>query len=130
MSKIILYGNALCPFVQRVRVALAEKELGFAEIEIDPRNKPADFLALSPTGKVPLLVYNGARLWDSAVINEYLDETFPDPPLLPRTPAQRALARIWISFADWRIYEPTHRLLLCPDPVAQLNIADTNARKF
>jgi glutathione S-transferase len=58
------------------------------------------------------------------VINEYLDETFPEHPLLPKTPAQRALARIWISFADLRIYEPTHRLLLCSDPNVQAKIAE------
>jgi glutathione S-transferase len=122
-ESIELYGNALCPFVQRVRLVLAEKQLAAAEIEIDPRRKPADFLALSPAGKVPLLVHNGARVWESAVISEYLDEIVPERPLLPDTPAQRALARLWVSFADTNIYEPTHRLLLCVDPDAQAQLA-------
>jgi glutathione S-transferase len=61
MSKIELYGSALCPFVQRVRLVLAEKALEAAEIEIDPRNKPADFLTISPAGKIPLVIHNGAR---------------------------------------------------------------------
>jgi glutathione S-transferase len=64
MSRIELYGSALCPYAQRVRLVLAEKGLQADEIEIDPRNKPADFLAMSPAGKVPLLVHNGARLWE------------------------------------------------------------------
>jgi glutathione S-transferase len=122
MSRIEFYSSALCPFAQRVRLALAEKQVQAVEIEIDPRNKPAAFLAISPAGKVPLLVHDGTRLWESAVINEYLDETFPERRLLPATAAQRALARIWISFADWRIYEPTHRLLLCQDPDTQAKI--------
>jgi glutathione S-transferase len=130
MSKIELYGSALCPFVQRVRLVLAEKALEAAEIEIDPRNKPADFLTMSPAGKIPLVIHNGARLWESAVINEYLDETFPQHPLLPGTPAQRALARIWISFADSRIYEPTHQLLLCSDPDLQAKIAQQLAHEL
>ncbi|WP_202365050.1 glutathione S-transferase family protein [Mesorhizobium sp. L-2-11] len=100
------------------------KGLSATEIEIDPRNKSADFLAISPTGKVPLLVHNGVRVWEAAVINEYLDEAFPEHPLLPKTPAQRALARIWTSFADSRLYEPTHRLLLCSDPNIQARIAE------
>jgi glutathione S-transferase len=123
MSTIELYGSSLCPFAQRVRLALAEKGLAAAEIEIDPRNKSANFLALSPIGKVPLLVHGGVHVWESAVINEYLDDAFPKHPLLPQTPAQRAVARIWISFADLKLYEPTHRLLLCIDPDIQGKIA-------
>jgi glutathione S-transferase len=120
---IELYGSALCPFVQRIRLVLAEKQLAAAEIEIDPRRKPAKFLAMSPTGKIPLLVHDGARVWESAVISEYLDEIFPERPLLPDAPAERALARSWINFADVNIYEPSHRLLLCPDPGAQAKLA-------
>ena len=123
MSRIELYGSALCPFAQRVRLVLAEKGLEATEIEINLRNKPADFLALSPAGKVPLLVHNGVRVWASAVINEYLDESFPDHPLLPKAPAQRALARVWTSFADREVYEPTHRLLLCSDTNIQAKIS-------
>jgi glutathione S-transferase len=122
MSRIELYGSALCPFAQRVRLALAEKGLEATEIGIDPHNKPTEFLALSPFGKVPLLVHNGVRVWESAVINEYLDDAFPEYPLLPTAPAQRALARIWINFADMKLYEPTHRLLLCSDPSMQAEI--------
>lgn len=130
MSRIELYGSALCPYAQRVRLVLAEKGLKATEIEIDPRNKPADFLALSPAGKVPLLVHNDVRVWESAVINEYLDESFPEYPLLPRAPAQRALARIWISFADLRLYEPTHRLLHCSDPNVQTKFAEQLAEEL
>jgi glutathione S-transferase len=130
MSRIELYSSALCPYAQRVRLALTEKGLPATEIEIDPRNKPADFLALSPAGKVPLLVHDDARVWGSAVINEYLDEAFPERPLLPKASGQRALARIWTSFADTKIYEPTHRLLLCPDPGMQARMAGQLAEEL
>lgn len=110
-----LYTSPLCPYAQRVRMALAEKGLEAKEMPIDLRNKPADFLALSPTGTVPLLIHDGRRIWDSAVINEYLEEAFPERPLLPESPLQRALARIWVSFADRRLFEPTHHLLVSPD---------------
>jgi len=130
MPNIELYGSALCPFAQRVRLALAEKEIEAAEIEIDPANQPAGFVALSPLGKVPLLVHDGVRLWESAVINEYLDDAFPEHPLLPRSAAQRARARIWIGFADTRIYEPTHRLLMCVDPILQADIAGQLANEL
>jgi glutathione S-transferase len=119
MPEIDLYTSALCPFAQRTRLVLSEKALEAREIEIDPRNRPSAFLALSPLGKIPLLVHDSVRVWESAVIGEYLNEMFPDPPLLPRAAAQRARARAWISFADTRIYEPTHRLLLCADPDEQ-----------
>jgi glutathione S-transferase len=124
MSRIQLFSNALCPYAQRVRLALAEKGLEVAEIEIDPRDKPAEFLALSPAGKCPILVHDGISLWESAVINEYLEDRFPEHPLLPRAAAQRALARIWVNFADLRLYEPTHRLLLSADPDVQGAIAN------
>jgi glutathione S-transferase len=106
-----LYTFQLCPFAHRVRLALAEKGVAAEQIEIDLKNKPAGFARISPHGKVPLLLHGAVKLWESAVINEYLDEVFPDPPLMPASLADRALARIWIKFADERLYAATHRLI-------------------
>lgn len=124
MSRMTLYTSPLCPYAQRVRLARSEKRVQVEEVSVDPRNKPDWFLRLSPSGKVPLLVHNGVRIWESAVINEYLEEAFPSRPLLPKAPEQRALARLWVSFADWRIYDPTHRLLLCRNPNEQAGLAE------
>lgn len=121
---IHIYTAALCPYAQRVRLTLAEKRLAAAEIEIDPRNRPADFLALSPAGTVPLLVHGAVRLWDSAAVIQYLEEAFPAHPLLPKAPALRAAARISINFADSNLYEPTHRLLMSSDARLQAEIAE------
>jgi len=106
-----LYSFELCPFAHRVRLALAEKGVAAEPIEIDLKNKPASFVRISPYGRVPLLLHGEAKLWESAVINEYLDEVFPDPPLMPASLADRALARVWVKFADERLYSATHRFI-------------------
>lgn len=118
-SMLQLYTFQLCPFAHRVRLALAEKGVVAGQIEIDLKNKPASFARISPHGRVPLLLHGEVKLWESAVINEYLDEVFPDPPLMPTSLADRALARIWIKFADERLYAATHRLIFTREQEAR-----------
>src|ERR1700749_5002066 len=89
----------LCPFVHRSTILLHEKGVAFELEYIDLKNKPAWFLALSPRGKVPVLVVDGAPLFESAVINESLDET-QGKPLLPAAPFERARQRGWIEVAN------------------------------
>ncbi|HVZ37636.1 MAG TPA: glutathione S-transferase family protein [Polyangiaceae bacterium] len=103
MSDLKLYSARACPFAHRTRLVLAEKGIDFELVEIDLQNKPAWFGGVSLYGKVPALEHAGQRLVESVIINEYLDEVFPEPRLLPRQPAQRALARIWIDFANTRL---------------------------
>lgn len=100
---ITLYSTQACPYALRTRLALHEKGLPFEHVEIDLKNKPPSFLAVSRYGKVPALIDGDAEIYESAIINEYLDERYPDPPLLPATPSQRAYARIWIDFANTRM---------------------------
>jgi glutathione S-transferase len=119
MRDLQLYTFKLCPYAHRVRLALAEKGLVAEQIEIDLKNKPADFTTLSPHGRVPLLVHGGFKLWESAVILEYLDEAFPEHPLLPSQPSDRAEARLWIDFANSRLFAATHRLILTTDQSTQ-----------
>jgi glutathione S-transferase len=116
MTEIELYSTALCPFAHRTRLALIEKGLPFRLIEIDLHNKPANFKEISPYGKVPVLKHGKNRVWESAIINEYLDEAFPEHPLLPKAPIQRAQARIWINFADTRLFATTGKVLYARDP--------------
>lgn len=116
MTEIEIYSAALCPFAHRTHLTLSEKNLPFKLIEIDLQNKPTNFLEISPYGKVPVLKYGDNRVWESAIINEYLDETFPEPPLLPNEPIQRAIARIWINFADTRLFAVSYKLLYGSDP--------------
>jgi glutathione S-transferase len=111
MSEIEIYSSVLCPFAHRSRLTLLEKGIPFKLIEIDLQNKPANFLEISPYGKVPVLKHGNHRVWESAIVNEYLNEVFPEPPLLPQNPMQRAQARIWINFADTRLFAATGQLL-------------------
>lgn len=102
MPDIHLYSYKGCPFARRTRMTLAEKGLDFDLTEIDLKNKPANFAEISPYGKVPVLIHNDGRLYESAIINQYIDETFPEPPLLPSDPMQKAQARIWMDYCDSR----------------------------
>lgn len=95
-----LFTARVCPYAHRTRLALLEKGLEFEHTEIDFKNKSERFLAASPYGKVPALVHNGQTIYESLIINEYLDETFPDPALMPADPMLRAKGRIWIHYCD------------------------------
>jgi glutathione S-transferase len=101
MSEVEIYSYAACPFAQRTRMTLIEKSIPFKLTEIDlSKGKPDWFKDVSPYGKVPLILHDGNRIYESAIINEYLDEVFPEPPLMPRDPGGRAQARIWMHYCD------------------------------
>jgi glutathione S-transferase len=117
MSEPKLYSARACPFAHRTRLVLAEKKVAFELVEIDLANKPPWYGTVSLYGKVPALEHAGQRIVESAIINEYLDEVFPEPQLLPREPGQRALARIWIDFANTRLAPAFGKVLRAPTPV-------------
>ncbi|HEY9880272.1 MAG TPA: glutathione S-transferase family protein [Leptolyngbyaceae cyanobacterium] len=124
MAEIEIYSAAVCPFAQRSRLVLLEKGIDFEVIEIDLQNKPANFLEISPYGKVPVIRHGDNRVWESAIVNEYLEEVFPKPALLPKNPAQRALARIWIDFANTKLIPAFYKLLLSQEPEKQQEWAE------
>jgi glutathione S-transferase len=84
----------------RTRMVLHEKGIDFDVHEVDLGNKSEEFLSVSPYGKVPVLVVNGTSLYESNIVNEYLDEVYGSPRLMPENPEGRALARSWMAFAD------------------------------
>lgn len=99
-----LISHKLCPFVQRAVIVAKEKEIPLERVDIDLANKPDWFLAISPTGKVPLLEvtdHDGSQriLFESSVIAEYLDE-IAGQSLFPRQPLERANQRAWVEFAS------------------------------
>lgn len=109
-----LISFVLCPFVQRSVITLKEKRVPFEITYIDLQNPPEWFPAISPMGKVPVLRVDENRgLFESAVINEYLDETNP-PPLHPQDPWRRAHNRAWIEFGS-NLIGRQYRLLMAPD---------------
>jgi glutathione S-transferase len=81
-------------------MVLHEKDVDFETYEVDLANKSEEFLKASPTGKVPVVVVDGDSIYESNVVNQYLDEVTDGPRLMPEDPKQRAYARIWMSFAD------------------------------
>jgi glutathione S-transferase len=116
MSQIKLFSARACPYAHRTRLVLAEKNVPFELIEIDLQYKPAWFDAkLSGYGKVPALEHDEHHIWESAIVNEYLEEVFPEPRLLPVDPAQRAAARIWVDYANTRFAPAFGRLLRAPN---------------
>lgn len=94
-----LISFKLCPFVQRSVITLREKGADFDITYIDLANPPDWFLKISPLGKVPVLRVGDTAVFESAVINEYLDETNP-PSLHPADPLRRAHNRAWIEFGS------------------------------
>lgn len=118
-AQIELYSAATCPYAQRTRLVLGAKGISFTLHNIDLANKPANFSAISPYGKVPVLCHGAHRVWESAIVNEYLEEVFPTPPLLPMAAADRALARIWIDFANSKFTPAFYKLLLAQSEASQ-----------
>jgi glutathione S-transferase len=111
MTRIELFSFAACPYAQRTRMTLIEKGLAFELTEIDLHNRPAWFREVSPYGKVPVLRHDGRVVYESAVINQYLDEAFPEPALMPADPYQRAQARIWMDYCDTRFLPAAHAVM-------------------
>jgi glutathione S-transferase len=94
---ITLFSHHGCPYVQRVAIVLAEKQMAHLRHDVDLHDKPAEFDAASPLGLVPVLKVGSDAIFDSAVICEYLDETHA-PRLHPEHPLQRARHRAWMAY--------------------------------
>jgi glutathione S-transferase len=97
---LTLYDAARCPYCARVRIVIAEKGIEFETIEVDLDDRPAWIYEKNATGRVPVVEEDAWTLPESAVIMEYLEERYPEPPLLPADPADRALARLRIFRHD------------------------------
>jgi len=97
---LTLYDAARCPYCARVRILLAEKEVPYETVEIDLENRPVWLYEKNSVGRVPILEESEFVLPESRVIMEYLEERYPEPPLLPPEPAERALVRLWFERFD------------------------------
>jgi glutathione S-transferase len=94
-----LYDAPRCPYCARARIALAEKGLSYEHVEIDLSNRPDWLYELNATGRVPVLD-DGFVLPESAVVMGYLEDRYPDPPLLPDDPVERAKAHLLVFRFD------------------------------
>ena len=88
-----LYSGTTCPFSHRCRIVLYEKGMDFQVIDVDLFSKPEDIAIINPYGRVPVLVERDLILYEPNIINEYIDERFPHPQLMPADPIMRARAR-------------------------------------
>ena len=98
-APLVLVSHALCPYVQRSAIVLAEKGVPFERRDIDLANKPDWFLKVSPLGKTPVLLVGDEAIFESAVICEYLEETAL-PRLHPANALLRAQHRSWMEFGS------------------------------
>jgi glutathione S-transferase len=97
---ITLYDADRCPYCARVRIVLAEKGLEYETVVIDLDDRPAWIYEKNPLGRVPVLEEDTLVLAESAVINEYLEDRYPEPALWPADPADRALGRMLVFRFD------------------------------
>ena len=91
-----LYSGTSCPFSQRCRIVLYEKGMDFQIVDVDLYNKPEDLAVMNPYNQVPVLVERDLILYQSNIINEYIDDRFPHPQLMPADPVMRARARLFL----------------------------------
>ena len=91
-----LYSGTSCPFSQRCRIVLYEKGMDFQIIDVDLHDKPEDLAVMNPYNRVPVLVERDLILHEANIINEYIDERFPHPQLMPADPVMRARARLFL----------------------------------
>ena len=110
---IKLYDFKSSPNCQRVKVVLAEKKLPYEIVPIDltkKEQKTPEYLKLNPYGKVPVLTDDSTVLYESLVINEYLEEKYPTPSLMPKDPAKKAKARILVDYGMAHFDSPYQKL--------------------
>lgn len=103
MTELVLYDGAGVPSPRRVKICLLEKGLPFKikwmNLGLMDQKAP-DYLKLNPTGLVPTLVHDGKAIYESNVINEYIDAVFPNPPLVPKDAYGQARMRMWFAFEN------------------------------
>jgi len=99
-----LYSDPQCPNSHRTRIVLEEKELPVDCVELEPENLPDYFMEINPYGKLPTVIDRDVVFFESSVVNEYLDERYPHPPLKPGSPAERAQMRLAVMRIEEELY--------------------------
>jgi glutathione S-transferase len=97
---LTLYDAARCPYCARVRIVLAEKVVPYETVIVDLDERPSWIYDLNASGRVPVLDDDGLVLPESRVLIEYLEERFPEPPLLAADPSARARVRLLLERFD------------------------------
>ena len=105
-----LYSGTTDPFSQRCRIVLHEKGMDFQIIDVDLDHKPEDLAVMNPYNQVPVLVERDLVLHESNIINEYIDERFPHPQLMPADPVMRARARLMLFNMEVELFSQIEAL--------------------
>jgi glutathione S-transferase len=107
MPDLALFHNAMSSCSQKVRLVLAEKSLAYESREVNlvsGEQHAPEYVKLNPNHVVPTLVHDGRVLIESSLIDEYLEEAFPETPLAPRDPAARHAMRLWVKTIDEKVH--------------------------
>jgi RNA polymerase-associated protein len=99
-----LYSGTVCPYSHRCRIVLYEKGMDFEVIDVDQMDKSEDLAAINPYNRVPVLVERDLILTEANIINEYIDERFPHPQLMPADPVMRGRARLFLHRFEQELY--------------------------
>ena len=105
-----LYSGTTCPFSQRCRIVLYEKGMDFQIVDVDLYNQPEDLAVMNPYNQVPVLVERDLILYESNIINEYIDDRFPHPQLRPADPGMRARARLFLYRFENEMFGHVHSI--------------------
>lgn len=99
-----LYSGTTCPYSHRCRIVLFEKGMDFEVIDVDLMNRSEDVATINPYNKVPVLVERDLILYEANIINEYIDERFPHPQLMPPDPVMRGRARLFLHRFEQELF--------------------------
>ena len=99
-----LYSGTTCPYSHRCRIVLYEKGMDFEVIDVDLMSRAEDIAVINPYNKVPVLVERDLVLYEANIINEYIDERFPHPQLMPPDPVMRGRARLFLHRFEQELY--------------------------
>ena len=114
-TDLTLYSAVACNYAHRTRIALAIKGTKYDLVEVDLLDRPADFMAMPSRGTVPALAWDGGFVYGYSALNEFIEEQWPDPPLLPDDVLQRAEARSWVSLNLDKVSRPFEAALMVVD---------------
>ena len=106
---MVLYSGTTCPYSHRCRFVLFEKGMDFEIRDVDLFTKPEDIALMNPYNQVPILVERDLILYESHIINEYIDERFPHPQLMPGDPVDaRARAPVPVQLREGTVRARQH----------------------
>ncbi len=131
MADVTIYTSRNCGWALRNYAALIEKGISFNTVPAkdDAGTKLDAFLSLTPYGKTPVLSYEGTTVFESCLINEFIDEQFPDPPLLPDDPGSRSNSRNWTHYCENSLFPMLTQISKAPNDNARMpSVAEFSAR--